>query len=89
MVAMGIPQLLQRRLLVLEAGMAQAMDPHTEAGWGERSLMSGNIPVWEHDWVLRPLSSSLLLVSPAHPCLITSVITSDCSLERVSLRVWF
>lgn len=41
MVAMGMPQLLQRRLLVLQAGEAEAVVLHTEAGWGERSVLAG------------------------------------------------
>lgn len=32
MVAMAMPQMLQRQLLVLEVGMAEAVDLHTEAG---------------------------------------------------------
>lgn len=35
MVAMAMPQMLQ--MLVLEVGIAEAVDLHTEAGWGERS----------------------------------------------------
>lgn len=44
MVAGTMPRILQRQLLVLEVGMAHAVDLHTEAGWGERSVVSGNIP---------------------------------------------
>lgn len=45
---MVIPQLLQRRLPVLEVGILEAADPRTAAGWGERSMLSGNIP--DHGW---------------------------------------
>lgn len=44
MVAMTMPQILQRQLLALEVGMSEAVDLHTEAGRGERSVVSGNIP---------------------------------------------
>lgn len=44
MVAMTMPQILQRQLLVLEVGMAEAVALHTEASGGERSGVFGNIP---------------------------------------------
>lgn len=47
---MVIPQLLPRRLPGLEVGTGEAADPGTAAGWGERSVLSENIP--DHGWGL-------------------------------------
>lgn len=72
MVAMTMPQILQRPLLVLEVGMAEAVAFHTEAGWGERSGVFGNIPTEKRAGADLPdlfkslsLSLPLLLASAA------------------------
>lgn len=79
---MAMPQLLQRRLLVLEVG---AVYPWAEAGWGERSVLSGNIP--DRGQGLRTRGSSpLLLLNPPTP--LTLQLTLPLLLpERGCLRV--
>lgn len=65
------------------------MDLHTEAGWGERSVVSGNIPAGKMAGaeffptpVLQFKPLSLPLPSPSSPLL------PSCSPERAGVQVW-
>lgn len=76
-VAMTMPQILQRQLLALEVGISEAVDLHTEAGRGERSVVSGNIPAGAEFSLpsvprFKPLSLPLPLPLASTPQLLPS-----------------
>lgn len=87
-VAMTMPQILPRQLLVLEVGMAEAVDLHTEAGWGERSGVSGNIPAEkmagaDRPHLLKALSLPLPLPLASAPQLLPGERVRACLLRRL------